>query len=108
MKAKKHDARRIRYRTRLEREPSSDPMYFWIAEKTEILVIKIGNSVKIFNSICPHMGARLCYQTSLHAVVCPWHGLSYDAETLKSDHSRYRHLAALDGEVVDGELIIYG
>ena len=100
--------KQIRFRVRLEREPDGKPMYYWVSEKTEVLVVKINNSVKVFNAICPHMGARLGYDPAHQTIRCPWHGLTFSSVDQKSTHFKYRQLAQLEAEVTDGYLIIYG
>jgi nitrite reductase/ring-hydroxylating ferredoxin subunit len=108
MNAQNLSEKQIRFRIRLDREPDATPMYFWVSEKTEVMVVKVDTTIKIFNAICPHMGARLCYQPAQKSITCPWHGLSFNLEDQKSNHSKYRHVALIDGEVRDGYLIIYG
>jgi len=90
----------------LERPLSANPLYLWIGPKTEIMVVLVDNEPRAFHSLCPHMGARLNYDEKKQAVVCPWHGLEYDSESLESQHHRYKKLCEIDVQVESNELVI--
>lgn len=107
MKALSH----IRFQTTIETNWAGEPVYFWIGEKTEVLVMRDpsqNNKLRIFQSLCPHMGAQLCYEETKKALRCPWHGLAFDANNLTSNHPRYQSLKELEGEIVGNQLLIYG
>lgn len=87
---------------------TEEPQYFWIAPKTEIMVVRVDGKIRAFHSLCPHMGARLEYDASKRSVDCPWHGLSYSTRSLESGHHRYRKLCELNVEVRDNQLFILG
>jgi len=97
---------KIKHRVKLEREPDRKPQYLWLTEKTEILVFRDwGGKVRIMTSLCPHMGAQLVIRNN--SLFCPWHGLAFSLDTMKSTHHRYRQGCEHRGDYIDGELVIY-
>ena len=88
--------------------PSHFPFYFWLDDKTELILVKEGNQLRAFQSICPHMGARLEYDARAKEIKCPWHGLRFCQSTLLSSHERYKKLKEFALETREGKLFIYG
>ena len=64
--------------------------YRWLNAQTEVMIINHRGKIRILNSICPHMGARLECDLTNNKQHCPWHGLEFDLDTLSSSHPRYR------------------
>lgn len=63
--------------------------YYWIGQKQEIMIVNNKENILIYNSICPHMGARLTYNFLKSELTCPWHGLSFNNK-LCSNHHKYK------------------
>ena len=63
------------------------PAYFWLDSQHEIVVFKQKGEWRAFQSICPHMGARL--ESKGSELICPWHGLKMNWEKKTSNHSKY-------------------
>lgn len=95
------------YRIPLGKEIGELPRYYWLNEKVEVLVVKLEGTFRVFSSLCPHMGARLEWNSRKETVSCPWHGLSFCAKTLCSEHPRYRKLREHRAELLDGELRVW-
>ncbi len=96
-----------RYRVDLQgRDIGSEPEYFWVAEKMEIMVWR-GPDLKAVVSICPHMGGKLKLANRNTEISCPWHGLTFSVNDFKSRHHCYKTVRAFKVEMVNGELRIY-
>jgi nitrite reductase/ring-hydroxylating ferredoxin subunit len=82
------------------------PHYQWIGQKTEVVIIvKSSEGYRVFSSICPHMGARLCLDGGLD-LSCPWHGLKFDLRNLTSNNRRYRVPREYSAVVSGSDLLI--
>lgn len=101
------EAPRIKYRVKLTEPIGTAPTYFWVTDKIEVMVFRDGEIVRVISSLCPHMGARLNWTPSKGAVACPWHGLEFKKETLKSCHHRYRTLKEYKADLTGEDLVIY-
>jgi nitrite reductase/ring-hydroxylating ferredoxin subunit len=97
----------VKYRIKLTQTLGTEPIYHWLTNKIEVMIFRDGNRVRVVTSLCPHMGARLQWDRTRSRVKCPWHGLSYDGNGLKSCHHRYRQLTEFQAELVDDELLVY-
>lgn len=97
----------IKYTIKLNEPLGKDPIYRWLTEKIEVMIFRDGDRVRVVSSLCPHMGARLSWDKTKTRVTCPWHGLSYDGNGLKSCHHRYRKLNEFRAEVFGDEIVIY-
>ena len=54
----------------------------WVDElRDEITIMKIGDKVQVFSSICPHFGGEFNFNCKTKRVRCKWHGWEYDVET---------------------------
>jgi nitrite reductase/ring-hydroxylating ferredoxin subunit len=100
--------RNIKFAVPLSGEIGETPVYLWLNDKTEVLVVRSEGRLRILSSICPHMGAQLRCDGSKKKIHCPWHGLTFPLQTLSSGHQRYRHLKEYEGEIIEGKLVIYG
>jgi nitrite reductase/ring-hydroxylating ferredoxin subunit len=52
--------------------------------EVEVIILKKGGHIQIFEEICPHMGGPLsagCYNTRENRLQCPWHGYWFDLTT---------------------------
>ena len=96
------------HRVTLSRDLEEGPIHLWLTEKIEILAFKEGNEVRVVNAVCPHMGAQLQYDADHKCVTCPWHGLTFATNSMKSDHHRYRKLSEFRAELKGRELFIFG
>jgi len=48
----------------------------------EILIVRTGDGVRVYDGVCPHLGGPLLEgRISARAVVCPWHAYAFDAGT---------------------------
>jgi nitrite reductase/ring-hydroxylating ferredoxin subunit len=100
--------RPIKYNVPLPEKIGERPIYLWLNDKIEVIIVRWEGKIRILNSICPHMGAQLQCDITDRKIHCPWHGLSFPLDTLNSDHHRYRHLREYEGAVIEDRLIIYG
>lgn len=103
-------ARKLLGSAKMPGELDSGAMHVWIAEKLEVIVFRNAGRIRIFSSICPHMGAQLqCHRNN--SIACPWHGLCFKLGQAKgeveSNHRKYRRIREYEGEIVNGELRIY-
>lgn len=85
----------------------SEPFYAWVSEKIEIVAFRDGDRVRVFRSICPHMGARLEVDRTRNCLHCPWHGLAFDLASRQSDHHRYRSVREWRGVVEGNRLLVF-
>ena len=65
-------------------------IHHWISDKIEVLIFWKDGQLVVVNSICPHMGAKLQYQSSKQLITCPWHGLCFDANSMLSNHKKFK------------------
>jgi nitrite reductase/ring-hydroxylating ferredoxin subunit len=104
-------SRKVLYSAKIPKDFSSGCMHVWLTEKIEVVVFRKGNCIRIFNSICPHMGAQLQCNQRKDEVFCPWHGLRFSLRDQKgeqeSNHPRYKRIREYEGEIVNCELKIY-
>lgn len=75
--------------------------YHWIAKTVEVIIINWRGKIYVARSICPHMGARLEFDEDTLSLRCPWHGLSFDLETLGSQNQRFRTLSKINFSLDD-------
>lgn len=95
-------------RARLTVPISETPQYLWVGAKTQILVLRHQGEIRAFNAICPHMGAEMAFDAAGGRLHCPWHGLSFDARTLNSDHHRYRRACEYRVRMEGDEIVVEG
>ncbi len=107
MKSNEKD-RKVKYRVKLSRNVDGSPQHLWLTEKLEVMVFQDKDGLRVIASLCPHMGAQLQLHRSDRTVRCPWHGLTFDGKELTSGHFRYRKVCEYEGEVSQGELLVYG
>lgn len=81
--------------------------YFWADSRTELIVIKSGQKIRAYPSICPHMGAQLFYNTKSQKLSCPWHELDFELASLKSSHHKYKKICSYEVKQSENELIVY-
>ena len=77
----------------LEIPKKNNLSYHWISKKKEIMIINDSGEIKIFNSICPHMGARLIYDFKRKEVICPFHGLKFNSKNCTGNHHKYKKIS---------------
>ena len=106
-KTTSYESQSVKYSIKLDSELGSDPTYIWLTDKIEVMVFIHEGKIKAFSSICPHMGAQLCYKKRAKILQCPWHGLTFNLESKESNHYRYKEVLEYKAEVIDGELLIY-
>jgi nitrite reductase/ring-hydroxylating ferredoxin subunit len=99
--------RKVKYRVKLNTPVGQSPVYVWINEKTEVMVFQESGKIRAISSLCPHMGAQLVWRNESKTVFCPWHGLEFQGDTLKSCHHRYRAITEYQAALEGDELIIY-
>lgn len=104
-------ARKPLHSVKITGDLDAAPVHLWLTEKIEVVVFRKAGRLRIFSSICPHMGAQLQCNQRRSSVSCPWHGLCFQLgnrkEETQSDHPRYKRIREYDGEIVDGELHVY-
>jgi Rieske Fe-S protein len=66
--------------------------YEWINYNKEIIIINNNGNIRIYNSICPHMGAKLYYNFDNKCLTCPWHGLEYNTVKFISNSHIYKKI----------------
>lgn len=69
-----------------------DPQHHWVGEKQEVILIRDGERARAFSSLCPHMGAQMCYRSKERQLVCPWHGLAFNIDNKQSNHPKYQQV----------------
>lgn len=94
-------------RIKLDSPLDETPRYFWLTEKIEIVAFLHEGMPRVFHSICPHMGARLDVKDGGKTLACPWHGLSFDLQSQKSAHHRYKKICQLTAQI-DGDTLVIG
>ena len=90
--------------TKIQIPEKNSVSYHWIKKQLEIMVINHRGKVYVARSMCPHMGARLVFNPNKQVLECPWHGLTFDLETLRSANQRFRMLPKLSFSL-DGPFI---
>lgn len=80
--------------------------YHWISQKQEIIVIHEDGEFKAYSAICPHMGARLQYDSKNKIIFCPWHGLETNYKLNQCNHHRYKKFREIPIALIDGALEI--
>ena len=56
----------------------------WVDElRDEITIMKIGDKVQVFSSICPHFGGEFNFNCKTKRVRCKWHDWKYCTKTGK-------------------------
>ena len=83
---------------------SETPQYLWIGPKTEIIIFLHKGTPRAFHSICPHMGAKM--EKVDDTLRCPWHGLVFSADSLKSDHHRYKKICEVKIDAKGNEVVL--
>jgi nitrite reductase/ring-hydroxylating ferredoxin subunit len=87
--------------------PEVFPFYAWLDEKTEVILINEDGKIRAFQSICPHMGARLEYQRKSDSLFCPWHGLKFCTKSQQSCHTTYKRIREFRVEQKEGNVLVY-
>ena len=77
--------------------PRGAVTYHWVTRTQQIMLFWVGGQVRACSAICPHMGARLQFDTRRQCITCPWHGLtakvgSSRGESFSCAHPRYRRI----------------
>ena len=98
----------VKFRIRIERPLDERPSYYWVTERLELMVFRAGGRLRVFSSICPHMGAQIQHSARRCALKCPWHGLELDLETGQTGHPRYPRLREWQAQLEGDELIVTG
>ena len=99
--------KKVKIEIKLKNPVTSVPQYFWITDKSEIMVVECGGRTRVYSSLCPHMGAQMQFCSKDETIHCPWHGLRFNSKTLESRHHRYKHLRELDSDLIGETLVIY-
>src|SRR5688500_7325373 len=99
--------RKALYSIALPREPDANPLYVWLNDKIEVMVLLDRDHLRVIGSICPHMGARLEYQKQELVIFCLWHVLRFDSKALQCKHSQYKQIREYKGEVINKMLFVY-
>ena len=87
---------------KIELPQNNSHSYHWISQKQEILIIHENGEIKAFSAICPHMGARLQYDSKKKVIYCPWHGLKTHLQLNQCNHHRYKKFREIPINVIDG------
>ena len=85
--------------------PSGYLRFFSETFSDEILVVSLDDTFIAVSGFCPHFGGPIeCRRADLY---CPWHGLSFSKETLKSQRgSNELALQQYSVRVEGGQLVI--
>jgi nitrite reductase/ring-hydroxylating ferredoxin subunit len=81
-----------------------DVVYAWLSRTQEVVVFRFRGELVACSAICPHMGARMTVDHRTGALVCPWHGLTFELPACRSDHPRYRRLKVYTVTEDDGHV----
>lgn len=60
------------------------PLAVHLDEETEAVAVLADGKPRVFQDLCPHMGAPLSrgsYSAATCALTCPWHGYAFDVRT---------------------------
>ena len=98
----------VKFRIRLERPVDERPIYVWMTERMELMIFRSRGKLRVFSSICPHMGAQMQFDVRRSCLHCPWHGLRLDLTTGHTDHPRYSRLREWQAQIEGDELIVTG
>lgn len=96
------------YTIKLTKVPKGSVSYVWLDDKKEAILFEREGQLRLFSSICPHMGAQLCHRSENDQLVCPWHGLAFDLKTGNSNHHRYKRLLEYGVEQRGEEIVVQG
>jgi Rieske Fe-S protein len=66
------------------------------------LIAGATNPVVAFTDVCPHLGCKITYQSSVKHFYCPCHASTFDLDGTKINKIPPRNMDSLDVKVVDG------
>jgi menaquinol-cytochrome c reductase iron-sulfur subunit len=77
-----------------------------VSEKVIYVTKDAGGQLRVLNSICPHLGCTVPWNSGKKAFVCPCHGATFSRDGSRIDGPSLRGMDTLDSRVQDGQLLV--
>jgi nitrite reductase/ring-hydroxylating ferredoxin subunit len=98
----------------------------FVVGRLPVGVVRVGDGVRVFNSICPHKGGPIGKRGRVRrritsdcpgkidvlegespVLTCPWHNWEFDLDTGQALYDRSTRVRLYDSDVVDGRVVAY-